>query len=102
MGRHSTAALQEVDPVIDQTRAFALQLFRSNISDGRGVPATPDAARAHWKRQAERSGDAALVGILERMDADTFAWTWRLLCKALQVKGLNGMIEWLNHRNADG
>jgi hypothetical protein len=88
-------ARQEYDPVIEQTRSIARQLFASELAAHYGVRRDPVAARLAWIASSSRRGDGGMVNILERIDPDTFAETWTQLVFSLEQRGARGMLEWL-------
>lgn len=85
----------ESDPVIDQTRSVARQLFASDLSAYGSVRPDPLAARLAWIASSSRRRDRGMVDILERIDLATFAETWTQLVCTLQQRGARGMLDWL-------
>lgn len=86
----------EVDPVVEQTRAVAVQLFVAELAAGRdrSCQVAADKALACWRARAVRNGDAGLVRILDRLDHETFAATWSGLGAILRCRGTRGILDW--------
>jgi hypothetical protein len=100
MGQPATTA---VDPVIDQTRDLAHVLFGAALV-GRdvGFRRYPTDAFRAWEAHALRRGDVGLAAILERLDFETFAWTWAVLVRRLDRIGAPALLEELQKRAGCG
>lgn len=87
----------ESDPVIEQTRSVARQLFASDLAAHGSVRPDPLAARLAWIASSSRRNDVGMVDILERIDLATFAETWTQLVCTLEQRGARGMLDWLSY-----
>ena len=91
---------EDVDPVIDQTRAVTLGLFASDLQGGE-LERDPTRARERWIEAATARRDVGLVRIIERLDVETFEASWHALMRAFDWRGRAGMLRWLCERERE-
>lgn len=92
---------RETDPTTEQTREFTHVLFAAAMTSGIGFVREPQLAHLQWSDHALRRKDQGLCSILDRLDPETFANTWRELVRRAESHGYEATIEWLQRRRGD-